>query len=908
MFEEEQVTGRSRTCPNCSKELKPRWKLCPYCGETLSGSKTPTPPPSESTLRDEETIPVGSPEGGPEEGPGGSTPHPGNRFKILEKIGEGGMGVVYKARQLRPDRIVAIKRIKTDVAGSEAVAKRFLREEGIIASLNHENIITVYDAGEDEEGPWLAMEFAEGETLRDKVGRDGPLSEKEFLILARALVRGLSYAHRKGIIHRDVKPSNVLITEEGMPKLSDFGLARIGRESDLSQSGHGMGTLDYASPEQRRDAKSADHRSDIYGLGATLYFAATGEAPKTIRESRIPRKSRALILKCVEERPENRYFSGDDLLRDLPPTSEPPPPEGDQLYQCASCKTYNPQERRHCRSCGASLFQSCAKCKNEERVTERYCGQCGLDIPAWKKSEEHLAAAREYMENHNFEAATKEAAVGLEVFRGRDDLEALLSEAKNKKGTADTIREEARNLEKLQRFEEAEKRWCHLLNIVPEDEEATQVLAVFPEKIRQREFENACHVFDQLMEKGDWCSANEKVSQMQNLARTKDSDVLDRAVARLKELRAMLLTEAELGFEQSLKSGEFERCHATLRDLEKLGKSIGQLKERLDFAETRMHLESSLENQDFEKAQKLIEEIRPLAGEKEAGKLTVLESGVNRLRRRLIELEKETFTLSCLEGNARKCLSTFHKLEYLGGDPFTFVKTYGRFPRILRLYLMQHRDAVQERGIYKLVKGRREKSLDVLRILGLYSILSVFLLLPFAVGVTLAIELELPLWVPAIVGFYPILMIVSGTFRERWLNKVAEYFDEVTDEKSGAKPFFFDPASNAIIGSVLGAMIALVNGVVIMIQEGWSGHYLGLTLCGALALAFGGGVGGLFAVPIIMVVLLGIVPAIMRLVTFGIAGGSAYKYVIAGLRKYGKVRKYYDNSPVTIGQFLRENP
>jgi serine/threonine protein kinase len=170
------------------------------------------------------------------------------------------MGAVYLATDTKPGmggREVAIKRI---LDADDRGVQRFLRESETIASLNHQNIRAVHDRGEDTEGHYLVMEYIDGETLHDRVAKNGALDDSAFADLARGLGRALSFAHKRSVIHRDVKPANVMFTGDGTPKLTDFGLARMGHESDLSMTGYGMGTLDYASPEQRRDAKSADQR------------------------------------------------------------------------------------------------------------------------------------------------------------------------------------------------------------------------------------------------------------------------------------------------------------------------------------------------------------------------------------------------------------------------------------------------------------------------------------------------------------------------------------------------------------------------------------------------------------------------------------------------------------------------
>jgi len=302
--------NKNPTCPTCNEEVKAHWKRCPACDVPLSGTRTPTPAPVDATIGDGKTIVT------PGGGAGAASASLLDRYELLDEIGRGGMGVVYKARQTDLDRIVAVKRILPE-SGSASMTSRFRSERNTIAKLNHQNILTVYDAGEDEEGPWLAMEYVEGgRTLKNRV-KEGALPEEEVLAIGLCLCRALSCAHREGIIHRDVKPTNVLIDRDGTPKLADFGLAREGRGSDLSVTGYGMGTMAYAAPEQLRDAKGVDHRVDIYGLGALLYHLATGESPRKIRESAIPARFRAVLLKALSDRPGDRYFSVDEMAQAL---------------------------------------------------------------------------------------------------------------------------------------------------------------------------------------------------------------------------------------------------------------------------------------------------------------------------------------------------------------------------------------------------------------------------------------------------------------------------------------------------------------------------------------------------------------------------------------------------------------
>ena len=373
-------------CPTCGFENSGTAKFCAECGARIApASSAAQIPGAELSLQP--TLGSGSPSDSPA-ALAGSESLIADRYQVQRTLGQGGMGAVYLATDTKPGmggREVAIKRI---LDADDRGVQRFLRESETIATLNHQNIRAVYDRGEDTQGHFLVMEYIDGETLHDRVAKNGALDDSAFADLARGLGKALSFAHKRSVIHRDVKPANVMFTGDGTPKLTDFGLARMGHESDLSMTGYGMGTLDYASPEQRRDAKSADHRSDVYGLGATLYFATTGESPKTIRESRIPIRWRNVILKCLEEKSEIRYFSIDDFLRDFEQSRadsspqearEQSPAPADTLV-CPSCNYANPRDKRYCLSCGHGFFEACPNCKVEVFYGSGFCGECGQDL------------------------------------------------------------------------------------------------------------------------------------------------------------------------------------------------------------------------------------------------------------------------------------------------------------------------------------------------------------------------------------------------------------------------------------------------------------------------------------------------------------------------------------------------
>lgn len=210
-------------------------------------------------------------------------------YIVMESIGRGGMGYVLKARHQRMKRQVAIKFLLKSLTESDELRRRFEREVEAAAQLDHQNIVTAYDAGVHEGSHYLVMQYVDGEDLSQIVRSSGPLDIPRAVDAIRQAALGLGFAHDRGIIHRDIKPGNLLLDREGVVRILDMGLARItpspgdalegGAQADLTNTGSVMGTIDYMAPEQALDAKSVDHRADIYSLGCTLYFLVTGNPP-----------------------------------------------------------------------------------------------------------------------------------------------------------------------------------------------------------------------------------------------------------------------------------------------------------------------------------------------------------------------------------------------------------------------------------------------------------------------------------------------------------------------------------------------------------------------------------------------------------------------------------------------------
>jgi serine/threonine-protein kinase len=200
-------------------------------------------------------------------------------YRLLDRLGEGAMGTVYRARQLSLDRDVAIKVLSPDLAQDDEHVQRFLTEARAVARLNHTNIISGIDVGDAGGVLYLVMEYADGLTVADLLERGGAMDEERVLLVAQQMARALDHAHKANLVHRDVKPANILLTKDGVAKLSDFGLARLELEGEADA--RRMGTPDYISPEQARGEASVDERTDLYSLGATLFHMLTGRPPYT---------------------------------------------------------------------------------------------------------------------------------------------------------------------------------------------------------------------------------------------------------------------------------------------------------------------------------------------------------------------------------------------------------------------------------------------------------------------------------------------------------------------------------------------------------------------------------------------------------------------------------------------------
>jgi serine/threonine protein kinase len=201
-------------------------------------------------------------------------------YDLVSKIADGGMGTVYRAKHRITGELVAIKILSPHLINNTVLRRRLEQEYNAARNLDHPNIVRAVDFGIDDNTPYLVMEFVDGESLGQRIERQGPLEEVEAIRIIAQVAQGLHKAHKQGMIHRDVKPDNILLNTEGQAKLTDLGLVKeIDTDLNLTRTGRGLGTPHFMSPEQFRNAKKADFRCDIYSLGATLYMMVTGQLP-----------------------------------------------------------------------------------------------------------------------------------------------------------------------------------------------------------------------------------------------------------------------------------------------------------------------------------------------------------------------------------------------------------------------------------------------------------------------------------------------------------------------------------------------------------------------------------------------------------------------------------------------------
>ncbi len=331
--------AEERQCSECGRSLPadaPQG-LCPQCLIKL-GLPTGAEVQDAASADEPDNIPTsGVPAAGFVPPEPGALAEQFPQLEVLELLGQGGMGAVYKARQKQLDRLVALKILPPQAGRPEAFAERFTREARSLAKLSHPGIVMVYDFGHTQAGLYyFIMEFVDGTDLRHVI-RSGQLSPAEALSIVPQICDALQYAHEEGVVHRDIKPENIMLNKKGQIKITDFGLAKLLDQPatvyTLTQAGQRMGTPHYMAPEQIEHPHLVDHRADIYSLGVVFYEMLTGELPL----GRFPPPSRKVhvdvrldevVLKTLEKEPELRYQHASEVKIDVETISSQTPVPG----------------------------------------------------------------------------------------------------------------------------------------------------------------------------------------------------------------------------------------------------------------------------------------------------------------------------------------------------------------------------------------------------------------------------------------------------------------------------------------------------------------------------------------------------------------------------------------------------
>ena len=258
------------------------------------------------------------------------------RYRLEQPLGHGGMASVFAGRDAELDRPVAVKLLAESLTGDESFRKRFVREARLAARLSHPNVVSVYDAGEDDGRPYIVMEYVEGENLAEVLSRRGRLPPEEARGLALQAARGLAHAHEAGLVHRDVKPQNLILRADGVLKIADFGIARAAEATALTQAGTVLGTAAYLAPEQAL-GEQVTAAADVYSLGAVLYELLAGRPPfefesladLAAKQSRmevtpvrefspdVPQQLEDVVMHCLARNPAYRPASGGQLAAEL---------------------------------------------------------------------------------------------------------------------------------------------------------------------------------------------------------------------------------------------------------------------------------------------------------------------------------------------------------------------------------------------------------------------------------------------------------------------------------------------------------------------------------------------------------------------------------------------------------------
>ncbi|MBK8978052.1 MAG: serine/threonine protein kinase [Planctomycetes bacterium] len=456
-------------------------------------------------------------------------------YELCEELGRGALGVVHRVRNRRTQTEQALKRVH---CASPEIEQRFLRELKALAAVEHENLAPILDWGRDAEGPWYVMPLSRGGTLQERIDRFGPLEPAALRELGRGLAAALSRAHAHGVLHRDVKPSNVLLSERGQPRLADFGLANgEASAADVGMTRIAMGTAHYAAPELL-DGRSADSRADVYGLGVTLYYAATGLTPLAMREERIPPPWRPVLTRCVALDPGRRFQTVDEVLAAI---ERIPAPE-------------------------VVAAQPAGSRPGAESAADR-----------------HAAAARRALAEGRLDDAEAEALRALAEVPGHRGARAVQDEVASTRARAEDLRRRAQVADRQLDLEEAIRLWRELSGLLPADAEVRERIGRQQALLRQRDVRRRARALARGLAQGRIEGVWEEAVALRQL--DPRSEKLRTLLRRAEAARRQRILVAQSALRSAFDSGQLERAEtefATLETLHATADEVGTARRQLE--------------------------------------------------------------------------------------------------------------------------------------------------------------------------------------------------------------------------------------------------------------------------------------------------------------------------------------
>ncbi|MDP6114703.1 MAG: protein kinase [Planctomycetota bacterium] len=544
-------------CPNpeCNKVLDAPDRLagrhvkCPACGvrfyapSTVSGEqKDPSVAGENPAIGErlpEATVVMGTPDADRDEMIGLKL----GGCQIESKLGEGGMGAVYKAKHIGLDKDVAVKVVPRYLAEkSQQFVERFQREARAAARLDHPNIVKVHNVGEEQGHHFMVMEYIEGESLKEMLMREGKLDFEAAVSIFHQVLAALSAAHSKGIIHRDIKPDNILLRhlkpgETGssiemqrnllgavekartIAKVADLGLAKVqdSHSQGYTMSGVMLGTVDYMAPEQAEDAKNVDARADIYSLGCTFYHMLSGKKPypgaammevmmkhvtapiPSVLDERedVPADIDEIVKKMLAKKPDDRFETVAEIMNSLsgfvsamsgevPAMTESLPPD---MVACpnTSCGKPNRRGAKWCAGCGEALVEKCLKCGEDVFLGETFCIHCGTNLEDEKKILDIVEEARSLLVAKRPRLVLDKLEEVFTLDPEREDALNVKERAEPIVSRIDALITRASESDEAEDFEAVQAALQEALELSPEEEDLQEQLSDIPEKILERD-------------------------------------------------------------------------------------------------------------------------------------------------------------------------------------------------------------------------------------------------------------------------------------------------------------------------------------------------------------------------------------------------------------------------------------